>query len=406
MADKKRISPALLALTASAMGLPGLARAQAPAGLQLDYRYSNYEEDDISGSRNASGESSERYEIDSHQFRVASPINDEFEIGADLTYEKMSGASPWYVQPRAVGVDNTPVQVMSGATIEESRADLLLSATRRAGQGRGTVSLGYSKEDDYRAVNVGAQGEWQLADTVSTLSAGIGYSDDELEPTQGGPTALVVKPVNSASRDAITVFGGYARVLGPETVVQTNLSYTHHDGFLTDPYKAVFIADAGGGVQAIVPESRPDGRKQWVWLTRLRHYFARPDAALHADYRLYDDDWDITAHTIDLGWHQNFAEGWKLVPGLRWYSQSQAFFYEPFYAVPRSDGFASSDYRLSPFGALSLSLGLSRDFSGWQLGLRYENYESSDSYALKDVDVESPGLVDFGILSFNIRKTF
>jgi hypothetical protein len=54
MSDKKRIHPALLALTASALGLPGIARAQAPEGLQLDYRYSRYDEDGISGSRTAS----------------------------------------------------------------------------------------------------------------------------------------------------------------------------------------------------------------------------------------------------------------------------------------------------------------------------------------------------------------
>ena len=40
MTEKKKIHPALLALTASALGLPGISRAQAPEGLQLDYRYS------------------------------------------------------------------------------------------------------------------------------------------------------------------------------------------------------------------------------------------------------------------------------------------------------------------------------------------------------------------------------
>jgi hypothetical protein len=395
MTDKKRLNPALLALTASALGLPGIARAQAPEGLQLDYRYSRYSEDDISGSKTASGQSSERYEIDTHQFHVSSPVTGDFELAADLTYESMSGASPWYVQP---DLNNNPVQVMSGATIEEKRADLLLSATRKMQQGKGTVSLGYSDEDDYQAVNVGAQGEWQLADTISTLSAGIGYSDDELNPTTG-TTAV---SVTSASRDAVTAFGGYARVLGPDTVIQTSLSYTQHDGFLSDPYKQAFFVSLAG----TLADSRPDGRRQWAWLTRLRHYFARPDAALHLDYRLYDDDWDVTAHTIDVAWHQNFAGGWKVVPGLRWYSQSQAFFYEPFYAAPRSDGFASSDYRLSPFGALSLSLGASREFNSWTLGLRYENYNSGDSYSIKDVDVENPGLVDFNILSFNVKKTF
>ncbi|HXG28981.1 MAG TPA: DUF3570 domain-containing protein, partial [Nevskiales bacterium] len=133
---------------------------------------------------------------------------------------------------------------------------------------------------------------------------------------------------------------------------------------------------------------------------------AGPDAALHADYRLYDDDWDVTAHTLDLAWHQNLPGGWRVVPGLRWYSQSQAFFYEPFYAAPRGDGFASSDYRLSPFGALSLSLGVNKAVDGWVLSLRYENYDSDERYALDDVDVENPGLVDFDVLAFSVKKTF
>jgi hypothetical protein len=399
MTDKKHIHPALLALTASALGLPGIARAQAPEGLQLDYRFSRYSENDISGGKTSSGSRSERYEIDSHQFRVAAPLAGDFELAADLAYERMSGASPWYVD----GSSGQPLQVMSGATIEERRADLLLGLTRRIAQGKGTVSLGYSDEDDYQALNLGAQAEWQLADTVSTVSAGIGYSDDELDPTQGVTPVSVTR----AERDSITAFGGYARVLDPDTVIQTSLSYTRHDGFLSDPYKAVFVADADGmGNPDILFDSRPDGRRQWAWLTRLRRYFAGPDAALHADYRLYDDDWDVTAHTLDFAWHQNLPGGWRVVPGLRWYSQSQAFFYEPFYATPRSDGFASSDYRLSPFGALSLSLGVNKAVDGWVLSLRYENYDSDERYAVDDVDIENPGLVDFDVLAFSVKKTF
>ncbi len=393
--NSKKLSPALLALTASALGLPGIAKAQAPEELQLDYRYSAYREDDIPGSRTVNGKRSERYEIDTHQFRVALPLDAEFELAAELTYESMSGASPWYVQPDSNGA---PVQVMSGATIEESRTDLLLSATRKLDKGKGTASLGYSDENDYKAINLGAQGEWQLDDTVSTVTAGFGYSDDELEPTQGTTPVSVSR----ASRDAVTVFGGYARVLDANTVIQTSLSFTEHDGFLSDPYKRAFFVNLAN----TLADSRPDGRRQWAWLTRLRRYFEGPDAALHLDYRFYDDDWDVTSHTVDAAWHQNFAGGWKVVPGLRWYSQSQTFFYEPFYAAPRSDGFASSDYRLSPYGALSLSLGVNREFNGWSLGLRYENYNSGDSYAVDDVDVENPGLVDFNILSFSLKKTF
>ena len=43
----------------------------------------------------------------------------------------------------------------------------------------------------------------------------------------------------------------------------------------------------------------------------------------------------------------------RLIPSLRYYTQSQADFYAPYYISERSDGYYSSDYRLSPYGALA-----------------------------------------------------
>lgn len=393
--DAAKLSPALLALTASALSLPGIARGQVVKDIEVDYRYSHYQEDDLSADNSATGESSERYEIDTHQFRIASLVADDYEVSLDLTVESMSGASPWFVLPNANG---EPVQVMSGATIEEDRTDVLVSVARRMNWGKLGVSAGHSDEDDYQATNVAVFGEWELADRVSTVSGGIGYSDDELDPTVG------TTPVSTrgADRDAVSVFAGYSRVLTENTVVQTSLRYVDHGGFLSDPYKQAFIQNPA----AIVADNRPDGRREIVWLTRLRHYVERFDAAAHADYRLYDDNWDVTAHSIDLAWHQNLPYQFRVVPGLRWYSQSEAFFYQPFYAQARDDGFASSDYRLSPYGAISLSLDVHKEFNGWSLGARYENYNSGEEYAASDVDVEAPALVDFDIISISLRKVF
>lgn len=392
----QRRSPALLALTASALAAlaPRAQGQQAGDAPQVDYRYSLYREADLPADKVAGG-NGERYEIDTHQFRVTAPLGDDAGLAADLVFEAMSGASPMYVMP---DVSGRPVDVMSGASIEDQRVDVLGAFSRRKDGTAGSLGLGYSTENDYEAVNGSLGVEHQLADRVTTLSAGVGYSSDTLEPTQGRWQTGTLRD----DRAAATVFGGVARVLDARTVIQTSLSYTLHDGYLADPYKRAWVVALGN----TVPDRRPGQRAQFAWLTRLRHFFQGLGGAAHADYRYYHDDWQVDAHTVDLAWHQRVGATLRIVPGLRYYSQSQAFFYEPYYANPRADGFASSDYRLAPYGALSGSLAASVELAGWAGSLRYERYDSSGDYALGDVRVENPGLVDFEIVSLGLKKAF
>ncbi len=396
MKARKPASPALLALTASALSLPGMARPPADE-VRVDYRYSTYREDALSASKTG-GADGRRYEIDTQQFRLTAPAGENLELALDFTYESMTGASPWFITP---DTNNKPVQVMSGASIEEKRTDVLLGVTSGSAATNVTVSAGYTNEGDYRAVNAGLRGEHELADTITTLSGGVGYSDDDVEPTEGASTNFP-KRIARAQRDALTGFAGAARVLSADTVVQTSVSFTEQGGFLSDPYKEAWIVS----ISDTVPDSRPNGRRQFAWLTRLRSFFPSVKAALHLDYRLYDDDWDITAHTVDLAWHQNYPYGIRITPAVRMYSQSQAYFYQPFYNQPRNDNFYSSDYRLSPYGALGLSITANVDIQSWGLNLRYENYDSGANYALGNVQTENPGLVDFGVLSAGVKKVF
>jgi hypothetical protein len=394
----KSKSPALLALTASALaalGHGGRAQAQDEVAPRADYRFSFYKEAALPADKVTSG-TGERYEIQTHQFRFAQPFGADNTLGAELGFEAMSGASPMYVMPDASG---RPVDVMSGASIEDQRTDVLLSLQRRQGRATGTLAAGYSGEKDYQAVNGSVAAELETDDRLNTISLGAGYSSDTIEPTQGQwPTGTL-----HDKRSATTAFVGYSRVLGAQTAVQTTFSYTFHEGYLSDPYKRAWIVSAAN----TVPDQRPIERSQFAWLARLRQFFKGVDAALHFDYRYYHDNWQVDAHTADLAWHQNLGHGLRLVPGLRYYSQSQAYFYDPYYASARADGLASSDYRLSPYGAIDASLTASWDFAGdWNTSLRYERYDSSADYALGQVVVENPGLVDFQVVSFGLKKTF
>lgn len=401
MPDHSRRNHALLALTAAALGLPGIGRgqtaSQADDGVRLDYHYSVYREDDLQAAQNISAVAERRYEIDSHQFRVLMPAGEDTELQLNFALESMSGASPWYVVPGPAG---RPVQVMSGATIQDRRTDVSLQATRRFDANSASLRAGYSGENDYRAINAAVEGQHETPDRLNTFSGGVGFSSDTLDPTDGGSARFPTR-IRHAEREALTAFAGYARVLNADSVVQTSVSYAEHMGFLSDPYKQAFIVDTGP-----VPDSRPDRRSQWTWLTRLRRFFSRTDGALHADYRYYRDDWDLRAHTLELAWHQNLVAGWRLVPSVRGYSQTASYFYAPFSLTAYPDGLASSDYRQSPYGAYSYALGVNGEVAGWGLALRYQVYDSDANYALQNVETENPGLVDFDVLSLSLKKIF
>lgn len=393
-------SAALLALTSAALALPGISgKAQAAAPVSepvLSYQVSHYREGDIDADRHQGGDR-DRYEIDTHQLGFATALGAKTDMNLELMVESMSGASPWYVMPDAQG---KPVQVMSGASIKEDRYDLQGSVNRYIDSDTvATVSLGYSDEDDYRAVNVGLSGEKSWPERQLTLSGGIGYSDDELEPTQGKiPTS-----VRSAEKDNLTAFIGLSVTLNKRTAVQTSLSVSDQSGFLSDPYKRAFIV---GPTATIAPDTRPDERQQWIWLTRLRHFIPGVNAAVHADYRYFDDDWNVESHTLELGWYQNIGETWRVDTAVRYYSQTASYFYAPYYLSPRADGLASSDYRLSPYGALSLRLRAVKSLGPWQFSAQWETYEAKASLSLDDVDVENPGLVEFDTISLGFDRRF
>lgn len=384
---------ALLALTSAAIALPGisppvLADTQ-PEKARIGYRLSNYSESDLDKKDVLTG-SNKRYDIDTHQFQLVAPFGENYSASFDYQYETMSGASPLGV---AADTEGNPILIMSGASIKESRTDASGSLTRYFDLGQVSLSTGFSKEDDYNANNASISGDYHINNKLTTLSGGLGFSNDTVEPTQQTGFERVTKE----DKDSITGFLGFTQVLSKFDTVQTSISITDQSGYLSDPYKN---------------DTRPDARQQIAWLIKYRRYLVSQEAALHVNYRYYDDDWGIESHTLDFSWHKNIGDHVQLVPSVRYYSQSQADFYEStgsgIIATENSDSknYQSTDYRLSPFGALTLGLKLVVKDSDWKIALGYERYDSSGSMALKNVEVENPALVDFTVLSLGLDYSF
>jgi hypothetical protein len=395
-------SALLRALTASALALPGLARSAAadgpPTEARSDYHYSRYAEDSIASNKVASGSERSRYDIDIHQFRFETGLTDRIGFGLDVTHEAMSGATPWYVTP---GSHGEPVQVMTQATISEARTDVRAAGDLYYENSKATLGGGFSTENDYLSFNGSLGGERQFNEKNTTLSGGIGASLDHLTPT--GSDKFPTRP-KSANKQSYQVYLAASQVLGASTIAQTSIKYQHERGFLSDPYKLAYVAGS--------PDSdvRPDQRNQVAWLTRLRHHFRGAEASLHFNYMLYADDWKMYSHTFELAWYQTLFDRFQLVPSARYYSQSQAYYYAPFYNGPRSDGLRSSDYRLSPFGAYAYGIKAEFPFETWSvtwaLTAGYQRYTSGGDLALQSVSVENPGLVSYNLFTLGLTGRF
>jgi hypothetical protein len=399
---RRRRAGALAALTSGALALPGLVGSARAEGMTEriggEYSFSRYSEGKISASKAVPGSERDRYEIDMHQFRFAAPIGERIDVGLDLVHETMSGATPWYTEP---GADGEPLQVMTGATVEDARTDALLQGRFHFDRALASASGGVSFENDYFAINGGLGSEFDFNEKNTTLSNGIGVSFDRIDPVDRDEYPL--RPANE-KKQSYSAFVGISQILRRNIAFQSTLTYQLGHGYLSDPYKEVIVDGER------IADSRPDMRHQIAWLTRYRHHFSALNASLHADYQLYWDDWNILAHTFELGWYQSFWDWLRFIPSVRYYSQGQADFYAPLYDQARPDGYYSTDYRLSPYGAISWKLKAETRFSTWRLdwvaSFAWERYLSSASFAMGKVGTPNPGLVNYDLFSVGLTTRF
>jgi hypothetical protein len=400
---------ALAAIASSALALPGLgssAHAASPAEeTSASYAFSFYKEDNLSPSKfddSQAFSSRERYEIFAHQFGVLTPVTSRIDVAMDLVYETMSGASPWWVVPDPDG--GGFLQVMSGATIEETRVDGQLTANHYFDRGRISLSGGVSSEKDYLSGNFGFSFERSYNDQNTSAALAMSFSWDEITPTDWN---TIHNRLPFYEKSGFALDFSISQVLYRNAVLLAGLAYKKSDGFLSDPYKLVQVAN---GVTA--PDTRPDERNQLTIFVRYRQHIPAIDASIHFDAAFHRDDWELNSLALEFAWYQHLFEYFSLVPNVRYYSQSQASFYGPVFQFT-NPVFKTSDYRLSPYGAISYGLRAEAALPEWpapgvsmSFSLGYERYLSDGRFALQTVRAPNPGLVDYHLFTVQLGGRF
>ncbi|WP_164926978.1 DUF3570 domain-containing protein [Chlorobaculum tepidum] len=386
---KNRSKMATALLASATMLLPSAKNALADAAPEegiFSLKYLNYHDTQTGDTNLTAGMSMDRMTVNALSFYGMVPIAGKWSIAGTFIEDSVTGASPAYHGwgfPSESKNDST-----SGASGELRHAGDI-SVTRYFS--RGTLSLGtsYSQESDYISRGLSLNGTLSTENKNTTFSLGAAYSSDTVYLDK--PAVIESKQSDTPGRKRIvSVLLGVTQVMSQNDVMQVTATYTHGDGYYSDPYKD--------------PDLRPGKRRMFTLMTRWNHHFDGPDGTARLSYRYYTDTFGIEAHTFTAEYIQPLPHGWEITPTVRYYSQSSARFYVPTEDDPRAktptDGmeYYSEDQRLSAFGAFSYGVKVLKELGwSWSADVKYEHCEQRYDWGIN-------GHGDPGIPAFSFRS--
>jgi hypothetical protein len=379
-------------IAAAALLLPGLAPKQIQAqttvpeqGL-VSAKYLYYKD---------SQPGLDRIEVKSPSFYALVPFAGAWSFEGSLVYDEVSGATPRYYSSISGATKYNPATGTGGMKDERTAGDAKL--THYLNGASVYVGGAYSEEDDYSGRTVSAGGAWAINNNNTTFSVGVSASNDKMSSRAAvnayGPRDG--KKPQDENRKVNEFLFGVTQVVTPRDVVQANLTISRGKGYYTDPYKAF--------------DARPDKRNSTIALLRWNHHYEQANATLRTSLRVYDDSFGISSQTLGAEWVQSLSKGWTVTPGLRYYSQSAADFYNDpkFELLPEGGGqytlpdpedrtspYFSADQRLAAFGALTASLKVSKEIAKvWSVDGKAEFYQQRGEW--RAFGEGSPGIDPF-----------
>jgi hypothetical protein len=398
-----RISATLASATCALLGTSTTTpvKAQEEANWELDTALLYY------------GEGDGRVEDISFNSILTRNFVDDRNLTLTLGVDTLTGATPigaipfngpqTFTSPSGEQVRTTPAnEIPLDQSFLDTRVSLSASWTQPLGR-LSALSAGVSASNEYDYLHVGANMKLSrdFNNRNTTVSLGLAYSADELDPVGGAPMALspmldvgdLSNRTGRQDKDVVDVVLGVSQVVNRNLVVQLNYSYSNSDGYLNDPYKIVSLVDPVTGDPIARPqvpgvegpsheyvfEGRPDQRTKHSVYAQAKYYMN--GKVLDASYRYMTDDWEIDSHTLELRYRWPFGGQSYLEPHVRYYTQSHADFYrtslDDTQALPM---YASADYRLGEFDAITLGLKYGRKTqSGNEWSARLEYYVSDGS---------------------------
>lgn len=264
------------------------------------------------------------------------------------------------------------------------------------GDNRFYPSLNYSLEDEAKGntftVGVSSSTEFDY----QSFGANIGYSK-KTKDRNGEFSAKfqayldqikLITPIelrtsgsyDTDNRNTYALSLGYSQIVNRNFQLMFMADVITQQGYLGLPFHRVYFADG-----SVHQENLPDSRLKIPVAVRAS-YFLGDRFIVRAYYRYYQDDWKLSAHTVDLEIPVKLTSFVSISPFYRFYHQKGTKYFAGYGEHSASDEFYTSNYDLSSFDSNFIGAGIRlappKGIFGWShfnaLEIRYGHYSRTD----------------------------
>jgi len=261
------------------------------------------------------------------------------------------------------GVINHYVDNVSSASIDvittaspytESRQENTIAADYLHDKTIMSLALTKSVEPDFDASTVSINFSQDMFGDLTTVNMGFAIGDNSIS-RNGDPN---FSEQSSSRNYRLSV----SQIISKDMIVAVAFETITDEGYLNNPYRSVRYEDAsvprGYSYQG---EVYPRTRSSNALAVRARYYLPHR-AAIHGNYRIYQDSWGIDANDLELGYTQRYGSNWIFEARIRYYQQSGADFYSDLFPFQDAQNFLARDKELSSFDELGIGAGVSYEF--------------------------------------------
>jgi hypothetical protein len=239
-------------------------------------------------------------------------------------------------------VSNASIDVVTTASpYSERRNEYSLGADYIVRDTTISLTTSDSKEPDYTAAATGIDVSQEVFGGMTTLSLGYTRAHDKVGRKGEGF-------IDTATHWRYRL--GVTQILSPAWLSSLNYEAVADDGFLGSPYRA---ARAFG---TTVPERNPRTRSSRAVKFRVLGEVT-PGNAVRGEYRYFWDNWEMKAHTFELGYSRQFGDPWLVDWFGRYYTQDKALFYSD--DATTQTTYLTRNRQLSTFKSMALGAKMS-----------------------------------------------
>ena len=273
-----------------------------------------------------------------------------------LVRKNVSNNTSVYLNSYIDYVTSASLDVMiGGSEYEEERSENSFGVDYLNGKSTLTFSYTSSTENDYDAESFHFGVSQDFFGDLTTLSMGYSMGNDTVRQNGNAAFSEPVERQNYRIGLSQIFTKNFVGGFGFETITD--------EGFLRNPYRSYSYLDAGN--RAFAAEIYPGTRTSNALAFRGSYYLPYR-AALHGEYKIFQDSWGIDGTTIEVSYTQPYSD-WIFDVHGRLYSQTQADFYNDNFDFANQFTFMARDKELSTFQSFAVGFNASYEFSknGW-----------------------------------------